>query len=158
MVESWGRYPSALHVAEAHPVWRSEIALPPERPVLPFGLGRSYGDSCLNDGGALLRTSGLDRFISFDTATGILRCEAGVTLAQILALAVPRGFFLPVVPGTKFVTVGGAIANDIHGKNHHRAGTFGKHVRRLELLRGDGSRVVCGPSANAELFAATVGG
>src|SRR6202012_329839 len=100
---------------------------------------RSYGDSCLNDGGALLHTSGLDRFIDFDSETGVLRCEAGGTLAQILELGVPRGWFLNVVPGTKFVTVGGAIANDIHGKNHHRKGTFGNHVPRLELLRSDGS-------------------
>jgi FAD/FMN-containing dehydrogenase len=156
MVESWGRYPSALHVAEAQPHWRADLVLPPERPVLPFGQGRSYGDSCLNDGGSLVRTSGLDRFISFDTATGILRCEAGVTLAQILALAVPRGFFLPVLPGTKFVSVGGAIANDIHGKNHHREGTFGRHVRRLELLRSDGSRQELGPGD--ALFSATVSG
>jgi FAD/FMN-containing dehydrogenase len=124
--------------------------------VLPFGQGRSYGDSCLNDGGALLHTGALDRFISFDAASGLLRCEAGVTLAQILALAVPRGFFLPVVPGTKFVSVGGAIANDIHGKNHHRAGTFGRHIKRLELLRSDGSRRELVPGD--ELFAATVGG
>jgi FAD/FMN-containing dehydrogenase len=156
VVESWGRYPVALHVEEARPQWRAEIDLPRARPVLPFGQGRSYGDSCLNDGGALLHTGALDRFISFDSATGLLRCEAGVTLAQILALAVPRGFFLPVVPGTKFVSVGGAIANDIHGKNHHRAGTFGCHVKRLELLRSDGSRRELVPGD--ELFSATVGG
>jgi FAD/FMN-containing dehydrogenase len=156
MVESWGRYPAALHKGEAFPRWRAEIELPSARPLLAFGQGRSYGDSCLNDGGSLIRTSGLDRFISFDTATGVLRCEAGVTLAQILALAVPRGFFLPVVPGTKFVSVGGAIANDIHGKNHHRAGTFGRHVRRLELLRSDGSRHELAPGD--DLFSATIGG
>jgi FAD/FMN-containing dehydrogenase len=156
VVESWGRHPRALHVEEARPKWRAEIELPRARPVLPFGQGRSYGDSCLNDGGALLRTSDLDRFIAFDSATGILRCEAGVTLAQILALAVPHGFFLPVVPGTKFVSVGGAIANDIHGKNHHRAGTFGRHVQRLELLRSDGSRLELSPGD--PLFSATIGG
>src|SRR5205823_3417611 len=124
------------------------------RPVLPYGQGRSYGDSCLNDGGTLLRAAGLDRFISFES--GVLRCEAGVTLREILEFAVPRGYFLPVVPGTKHVSVGGAIANDIHGKNHHRAGTFGRHVRRLELLRSDGSRAEV--SAGDELFNATVGG
>src|SRR5947209_10497131 len=125
------------------------------RPVLPYGQGRSYGDSCLNDGGTLLRTGGLDRFIALDVETGTLRCEAGVTLGEILDLSVPRGWFLPVLPGTKHVSVGGAIANDIHGKNHHRAGTFGRHVRRFELLRSDG-RVECAPGD--ELFAATVGG
>ena len=98
--------------------------------VLPYGMGRSYGDSCLNDGGALLDTRGLDRFIAFDPLTGVLEVEAGVTLAAILrqlsAMAGP--WFLPVSPGTKFVTVGGAIANDVHGKNHHTAGCFGNHV------------------------------
>ena len=82
----------------------------------------------------------LDRLIAFDAEAGLLRCEAGVTLAEILALIVPRGWFLPVVPGTRWVSVGGAIANDIHGKNHHRAGTFGAHVTRLELLRSSGER------------------
>jgi FAD/FMN-containing dehydrogenase len=141
-------------------VWRTEP--PPldrlDRSILPFGLGRSYGDSCLNDGGLLLDTKALDRLIAFDAGNGLLRCEAGVTLAAILALTVPKGWFLPVVPGTRWVSVGGAIANDIHGKNHHRAGTFGAHVVRLELLRSSGDRLVCSPEENAELFHATVGG
>ena len=153
MTESWGRYPAAAHALEVPLSWRAEASIPSARPVLAYGLGRSYGDSCLNDGGTLLRTAGLDRFISF--RDGVLRCEAGVTLGQILDFAVPRGYFLPVVPGTKYVSVGGAIANDIHGKNHHRAGTFGRHVRRLELLR-TGGRVECSPGD--PLFAATVGG
>jgi FAD/FMN-containing dehydrogenase len=125
---------------------------------LAYGRGRSYGDSCLNGGGVLVPTDRLDRFISFDDATGTLRCEAGVTLGEILELAVPRGWFLPVVPGTKHVTVGGAIANDVHGKNHHRAGTFGAHVRSLTLLRSSGERLECSSSSNAELFRATIGG
>jgi FAD/FMN-containing dehydrogenase len=94
--------------------------------------------------------------MSFDPIHGVLRCEAGVSLGQILALIVPRGWFLPVVPGTSHVSVGGAIANDIHGKNHHRVGTFGRHVRRLELLRSVEGRVECGPGD--PLFAATVAG
>jgi len=124
--------------------------------MLPFAYGRSYGDSCLNDGGLLLDVQRLDRLIAFDEAQALLRCEAGITLAEILALVVPRGWFLPVVPGTRWVSVGGAVANDIHGKNHHRAGSFGAHVTRLELLRSSGERVVCGPGD--ELFHATVGG
>jgi FAD/FMN-containing dehydrogenase len=155
MVGSWGRYPRAAHAAEVAVAWRSDIPLPALRPMLAYGRGRSYGDCCLNDGGALIKTAGLDRFISLD-AEGVLRCEAGITLGEILRLAVPRGFFLPVLPGTRHVSVGGAIANDIHGKNHHRAGTFGCHVRRLELLRSDGSRLELGPGD--DLFAATVGG
>ena len=153
MTESWGRYPAATHAAEVPIAWRADAALPPERPLLPFACGRSYGDSCLNDGGTLLRTRGLDRFISLEGNR--LRCEAGVTLGEILALAVPRGLFLPVLPGTKHVSVGGAIANDIHGKNHHRAGTFGAHLRRFELLRSNG-RFECAPGD--PLFDATIGG
>jgi FAD/FMN-containing dehydrogenase len=121
-------------------------------------MGRSYGDVCLLENGTLLHTVALDRFIHFDPTTGRLRCEAGVTLAEILKLAVPRGWFLPVTPGTKHVTVGGAIANDIHGKNHHRAGTFGRYVGRFELVRSDGARMECSPNTNPEWFAATIGG
>lgn len=126
--------------------------------LLPYGAGRSYGDSCLNDGNALVRARDLDRLIAFDPATGVLRCEAGVLLAEVVDFALPRGFFLPVTPGTKFVTVGGAIANDVHGKNHHRDGTIGHHVPRFELLRSDGGRHVCSESQNAALYRATIGG
>ena len=128
-----------------------------EGSLLPRGCGRSYGDSCLNAGGTLVDCTGLDRFIDLGP-DGVLRCEAGVTLAEVLDVVVPRGWFLPVVPGTKWVTVGGAIANDIHGKNHHHVGTFGAHVSRLELLRSTGERLVCSSEANPELFAATIGG
>ncbi|MBI2306727.1 MAG: FAD-binding oxidoreductase [Rhodocyclales bacterium] len=126
--------------------------------LLPYGNGRSYGDSCLNPGGTLLAMRGLDRFIAFDAGSGVLACEAGVLLADILAVFVPRGWFLPVTPGTRYVTVGGAIANDVHGKNHHAAGGFGAQVRSFELLRSDGSRRRCSPTDNADWFAATVGG
>jgi FAD/FMN-containing dehydrogenase len=156
VTESWGRYPQARHAAEVRLAWRAGLSLPEVGPLLAHGQGRSYGDSCLNDGGKLLRTAGLDRFISFDATSRVLRCEAGITLGEILRLVVPRGFFLPVVPGTKHVSVGGAIANDIHGKNHHRAGTFGAHVRRLELIRSDGK--VAELDAEDALFRATVGG
>lgn len=128
------------------------------RTVLPYGLGRSYGDSCLNDGNALIRARDLDRLIAFDAESGLLRCEAGVTLAEITDFALPRGFFLPVTPGTKFVTVGGAIANDVHGKNHHRDGSFGHHVPRFELLRSDGSRTGCSPAEEGALYRASLGG
>lgn len=126
--------------------------------MLPFGNGRSYGDSCLNPGGAALRTKNLDHFISFDRETGVLACEAGVQLAEILQVVVPQGWFLSVTPGTRYVTIGGAIANDVHGKNHHRAGTFGCHVRRFELLRSDGNRMTCTANENPDWFAATIGG
>jgi FAD/FMN-containing dehydrogenase len=126
--------------------------------MLPRGLGRSYGDCCLDDGGTLLTTRALDRILSFDEATGIVRCESGVTIGDLVRAFAPRGLFPPVVPGTRHVTIGGAIANDVHGKNHHRRGSFGRHVRRLELLRSSGERLVCSREAHGELFAATVAG
>ncbi len=157
--ESWGRYPTLpAKVVPLHWTTDFPLAAAPASKQLPVGLGRSYGDVCLLRDGTLLATPGMDRLLHFDPATGVLRCEAGASLQQILDFAVPRGFFLPVTPGTKFVTVGGAIANDIHGKNHHVAGTFGRHVLRFELVRSDGSRFVCSPVENQEWFAATVGG
>jgi FAD/FMN-containing dehydrogenase len=155
---SWGRFPRARH--EVVPVrWRSaEVLRHVAAPVLAHGLGRSYGDACLNDGGVLLATRTLDRFVGFDPAAATIACEAGVSLGEILELVVPHGLFLPVVPGTKHVTVGGAIANDVHGKNHHRAGTFGRHVVEIEVLRSTGERLVCSRERHPELFAATVGG
>jgi FAD/FMN-containing dehydrogenase len=155
MFESWGRFPKATQTVVPL-AWRSDAL--PARPgsVLAVGQGRSYGDVCLNDGGTVLTTGRLDRFISFDEKSGLVRCEAGMTIAALLPFAVPRGFFVPVVPGTQIVSVGGAIANDIHGKNHARAGSFGRHVRWLELLRSDGERKQCAPGD--PLFAATVGG
>ena len=154
---SWGRYPHARQaVAPLH--WRDAALPASEGSVLPYGNGRSYGDVCLNDGGTLLATRGLDRYIAFDSASGILRCEAGVLFADILDFAVPRGWFLPVTPGTRFITVGGAIANDVHGKNHHLAGTFGEHLLRFELLRSDGRRIECSSTQNADLYTATIAG
>jgi FAD/FMN-containing dehydrogenase len=121
-------------------------------------MGRSYGDVCLNPGGTLWKTTGLDRFIAFDEATGRLTCEAGVLLRDIQRLMVPRGWILPVTPGTQMVTVGGAIANDVHGKNHHRLGSFGDSVCALRLVRTDGQVIDCGPDHEPGWFAATVGG
>ncbi|HAI70280.1 MAG TPA: FAD-binding oxidoreductase, partial [Gammaproteobacteria bacterium] len=134
--QSWGRFPTVSQLD--YPIrWRNNPLPLPKSPetILPFGLGRSYGDVCLNDGGVILTTRSLNRFIHFDSNSGVLRCEAGVSLAEILELCVPHGWFLPTTPGTKFVTVGGAIANDVHGKNHHCAGTFGRHLLQFELLR-----------------------
>ena len=157
--ESWGRYPRLP--AEVRPLFWKEDFPPPQVPgtkMLAVGMGRSYGDVCLLQNGTLLRTPNLDRLISFDAQTGLLRCEAGVTLAEILDFAVPRGWFLPVSPGTKYVTVGGAIANDIHGKNHHVAGTFGLHTPCFELIRSDGTQLLCSPTSNPDVYAATIGG
>ncbi|MDO9454430.1 MAG: FAD-binding oxidoreductase [Stagnimonas sp.] len=121
-------------------------------------MGRSYGDTALNAGGLLWATRGLDRFIDFDIYRGRLTCEAGVLLRDIQHLCVPRGWMLAASPGTQLITVGGAIANDVHGKNHHAVGAFGDHVRRLILQRVDGTVIECGPDLRPDWFAATVGG
>jgi len=158
--ESWGRYP--VYNAKLIPLhWQSDyphVIDGIHSGALPVGLGRSYGDVCLLKEGALIQTTSMDRLLAFDPATGLLTAEAGITLAQILDFAVPRGYFLPVTPGTKYVTLGGAIANDIHGKNHHHAGTFGCHVPCFELVRSDGQRMLCSPTENPDYYAATIGG
>jgi len=158
--QSWGRYPKVEQEAKKV-YWRNDplpVDTVDEGGFLPFGNGRSYGDVCLNEGGILLDCRQLNRFIQFDPDTGILRCEAGVLLSEILQLVVPKGWFLPVTPGTSYVTVGGAIANDVHGKNHHKAGTFGRHVYCFELLRSDGTRRICSPDDNLGFYQATIGG
>jgi FAD/FMN-containing dehydrogenase len=125
---------------------------------LAYGAGRSYGDSCLAASGHVVCTRALDRIVAADWQTGVLQVEAGASLSEVLEVCVPRGWFLPVVPGTSHATVGGAVANDVHGKNHHRRGTFGCHVRRLGLLRSDAGAIVCDQEQHGELFAATIGG
>jgi FAD/FMN-containing dehydrogenase len=155
--ESWGRYFRFSHEV-VRPLWLTDGLARSSKSLLPYGCGRSYGDSCLNDKGVLVESSALDHFICFDPATGILRCEAGVTLENILHVMVPQGWFLPVTPGTQFVTIAGAVANDVHGKNHYSMGTIGCHVTQLELLRSSGERLVCSPAENKTMFAATIGG
>ena len=162
LVLSWGRFPRLPHRTLHTPAWRDELPriLEAAAPgaLLPFGLGRSYGDSCLNGGRDLITCTRLDRVLAFDETTGIVRCEAGLTLAELIGIFLPRGWFLSVTPGTSFVTVGGAIANDVHGKNHHCAGTFGAHVRRIALMRSDRGLLLCDAAENADLLRATIGG
>jgi FAD/FMN-containing dehydrogenase len=129
-----------------------------EGAILPYGNGRSYGDSCQNDGGSIVDTRSLNRVLGFDPQTGVIEAEAGTLLSDIIAHAAPHGYFPAVVPGTQFVTLGGAIANDVHGKNHHRRGSFGCHVVSFTLLRSDGKTYECSAAANPRLFAATIGG
>ena len=131
------------------PAWTDKLAI---------GLRRSYGDSCLNSGGALIDMTGLDRLVAFDPVSGRLRAEGGACLSEVIRTIVPHGWFLLTTPGTRFVTLGGAVANDVHGKNHHRAGSFGSGVKALGLLRGDGSRVTVTQTAEPDLFRATIGG
>ena len=159
-VASWGRVTRGEH-EWISPSRRGELAVSlgaSRLPGLAFGNGRSYGDVCLNGGGTLWSMRGLDRFIAFDVERGEIECEAGVLLAEMNDAVLPAGWFLPVTPGTSLATIGGAVANDVHGKNHHRAGTFGEHVVSMQLERTDGTRIRCGPDENADWFAATVGG
>jgi FAD/FMN-containing dehydrogenase len=157
-VLSWGRYPDVAQ--SLYPLYWQDDAWPSkaQTSLLAHGQGRSYGDVALNEAGVLLLTDGLNRFIAFDREQGILRCEAGVTFAEILNLIVPHGWFLPVTPGTKFVSVGGAVANDVHGKNHHQAGTFGCFVTQIGLRRSEEDFLIVSPSENTALFNATIGG
>ena len=158
-VSSWGRLDHADHdvrvLSDRDDLRRLTLA---RGPALPHGMARSYGDVCLNPGGILWKTTHLDRFIRFDAATGRLDCEVGVLLRDIQRVMIPQGWMLPVTPGTQLATVGGAIANDVHGKNHHVVGTFGDHVLGLRLVRTDGTVIDCGPDREPQWFAATVGG
>lgn len=158
-VSSWGRLSHDQHdvkiLSHYEPV-SSQIR--GTQQGIAHGMGRSYGDMSLNAGGLLWNTTQLDRFISFDGTSGVLVCEAGVLLKDIQSTFIPRGWSLAVTPGTLFITVGGAIANDVHGKNHHTEGTFGHHVLHIHLARTDGTSIECGPELAADWFAATVGG
>ena len=156
--ESWGRYSKGVQEELLLQGGTGAFPASGAESYLPIGQGRSYGDVCLNFGGAVIHTRRLNRLIQFDPNRGLLTCEGGVTLAEVLEFAIPRGWFLPVTPGTKYVSVGGAIANDVHGKNHHRRGAFGCFVRDLVLLRSDDSQLRCAPNENPELFSATIGG
>ena len=159
---SWGRYPKTAHHRVHKPAWNDQVPdiLRSAAPgfLLPYGLGRSYGDSCLNAGRELIDCRRLNRILGFDEATGMLRCESGVSLSDIIDVFLPKGWFLPVTPGTRFVTVGGAIANDVHGKNHHCAGTFGAHVFQIALQRSNDGLVICNSEENSDMLRATIGG
>lgn len=146
----------AMAAREAIALLRARAAAPGS--LLAYGNGRSYGDSCQGADGSVIDMRTLAGIRAFDLETGVIEADAGTSLSDIIAYAAPHGFFPSVVPGTQFVTLGGAIANDIHGKNHHRRGTFGCHVTALTLLRSDGREYVCSPDANSGLFRATIGG
>lgn len=161
-VASWGRLSHPLHQLKilGHQPSVAQV-ISASKPGICLGMGRSYGDVCLNPGGTLWQTTQLDRFISFDAERGVLRCEAGALLRDIQRYLVPRGWMLPVTPGTELITVGGAIANDVHGKNHHRMGCFGEHVKSFRLARTDGHIVDCqadGSAVSQGLYRATIGG
>ena len=128
-----------------------------EEPAPAIGMLRSYGDACLNDNGRAIDMTRMDRILSFDPETGLVHVEAGCQIGQLLKVFAPQGWLPPVMPGTGFATVGGGIAMDVHGKNHHGAGTFGQHVTEFTLMTPNGPKIVT-PKKNASLFKATVGG
>lgn len=160
-LSGWGRCPVVRsyvqqpETAAAIPEWLHAVNY---WSILARGAGRSYGDAALNPQGYTLLTEPLNRFLDFNTDTGILRCEAGVTFQQINERFVPMGWFPAVTPGTKFPTMGGAIAFDVHGKNHHVDGSFANHVQSMKLVLPSGETVLCSRNENSDLFWATVGG
>lgn len=159
IVTSWGRLEQREHaVRQLSDRREATEIIARDGPGIAYGMGRSYGDVCLNPDGVLWKTTALDRYISLDEQTGQLVCEAGVLLRDLQRMAIPRGWMLPVTPGTQLATVGGAIANDVHGKNHHVMGTFGDHVTALTLARTTGEVIECGPHQESGWFTATVGG
>ncbi len=156
-IHGWGKYPivdSQVVVPRANSAVKETLRN--GFAGIARGLGRSYGDSSLAP--TVLSTLSLDHYIEFDATTGRLRAGAGVSLDDVLATMVPRGWFLPVTPGTKFVTLGGAVAADVHGKNHHVDGTFCDHVTRLTLATSRDETIACSPQDHPELFRATCGG
>jgi len=159
-LESWGRLSSGETLGlspQTEPEAREFLNQPPAATLIPYGAGRSYGDQALNSAGAALITRNLKRMLSFDPATGELVCEAGVSLREVVERYLPQGFMPPVSPGTGFVTLGGCIANDVHGKNHEHMGSFGQHVAWFDLLLPSGEVRRVWPGAGP-LFRATVGG
>jgi len=161
MLSGWGRS-SVARVTACRPERLSELRQALRQTgaegIISHGGGRSYGDAALNDGGRAILTRRLDRLLAFDRRTGLLVAEPGVTFETLTRIFLPRGFLAPVSPGTAFATLGGAVANDVHGKNHDRAGSFGDHVAWLDLMVPGGEIVRTSASEEPDLFAATVGG
>jgi decaprenylphospho-beta-D-ribofuranose 2-oxidase len=156
-ISGWGKYPIVeASVCRPQNLRQVRNCLGEGFSGIARGMGRSYGDSSLAP--QVIDALPLDHILAFDSETGIVTCQAGVTLAELLSIFVPKGWFLPVTPGTKFVSVGGAIASDVHGKNHHIDGSFTDHVLELHVMLADGSVVACSPEQNSELFHATCGG
>jgi FAD/FMN-containing dehydrogenase len=156
-IANWGNYP-VIESDEKSFSFDQQLQelFKKEQHFIARGNGRCYGDASLAD--VTISTLKYDNVLSFDTANGAFECQSGITLDQVLEVIVPAGWFLPVTPGTKFITVGGAVASDVHGKNHHVDGCFSHHVEEMDVLTGSGERITCSPSLNADLFEATCGG
>ncbi len=158
IISGWGNYPRVeTRLTTPQDDADFTLSLRTDGPGIARGAGRAYGDAAIGSN-TTLSTRRLDRMIAFDPANGVLTVEAGVLLSDVIDVFLPRGFFPPVVPGTRFVTIGGMVAANVHGKNHHVAGGFGRHIQSLTLITADGSRLVCTPTENAQLFRATIGG
>lgn len=160
-LDSWGLQPPSRPEAVRPIAWSDQAAALVSAQGgsrLAYGQGRSYGDVCLNNGGALIPTAALNRFVAYDPVSGVLTAEAGITFAEILQRIVPDGWFTPVTPGTRRLSLGGAVANDVHGKEHRTQGTFGRHITEIVLWRSDQGRLVCSPQQNEDLYRATIGG
>jgi FAD/FMN-containing dehydrogenase len=156
-INGWGNYPTIISEVESTSDFsKIQELISKNNELIPTGLLRSYGDSALAD--ITFSTLKLNKFLKFDQANGIMITEAGVSFAEINEVTIPSGWFLPVTPGTKFVTVGGAIASDVHGKNHHKNGTFGNFVNWMKIMVADGSIVLCSKYENPDLYYATIGG
>ncbi len=152
-VSNWSNYP----VKDAMlTYWRGENIPTASKNWIARGLGRCYGDASLSD--QIFSTVKHNHILAFAPESGMVCCQSGVSLHDLLEVFVPKGWFLPVTPGTKFITVGGALASDIHGKNHHVAGCFGDHVTSCTLILANGERMSCSPTENSEVFNATRGG
>ena len=156
-LNGWGRYPIIEADAPGfETAGKAAELLAGPGSWIAHGLGKSYGDSALNF--QVLMTRRLNKLLGFDPRQGVVTCESGVTLADLIDVFLPKGWFLQVTPGTKLITVGGAIASDVHGKNHHQQGCFSTSVISMRLMLPDGRVVDCSPDENGELFAATCGG
>lgn len=161
---SWGKYPYFPQIAKSI-YWPEEITSSIKdinntgiNTLLPYGKGRSYGDSCLADSDHVLNMEGMNRILSFNSKTGVISVQAGLTIKELISITLPLGWFMPVTPGTKYITLGGAVANDIHGKNHHIVGTFGQYIKKIVLFRSNEGVIECSMSVQKNLFQATIGG
>lgn len=156
-ISNWGKYPVIdSDFKQFSSISELRQLVSNNNTIIARGLGRCYGDSALSQ--TIISMLRYNRILAFDEQTGCITCESGVSLSDILTFFVPKGWFLPVTPGTKFVSVGGAIASDIHGKNHHIEGSFSNHVISIDLMLGNGSVVTCSKTENSDLFWATCGG
>jgi decaprenylphospho-beta-D-ribofuranose 2-oxidase len=156
-IANWGNYP-AIESDEKKFLFTEELQkyVQTTENFIPRGNGRCYGDASLASN--TICTIKYDKILSFDIKSGIFECESGITLDQVLDVIVPKGWFLPVTPGTKFITIGGAVASDVHGKNHHVDGCFSHHIISMDVMLASGEMLTCGPEQNVDLFEATCGG